>query len=77
MIPWFLVGFDRDTDRIADRYLIPAEFIPDIKKIALYTDDPRDIGDAKLSPFQAAAIAAIIGEKAVDPVTRNYFLSTD
>jgi hypothetical protein len=67
-----LVGFDRDTERLAVKYEIPAKYVPLAKKIAGIDERPL-IGDWPLSPEQVRHIAEVIGER-IDPDAYDFSL---
>ena len=67
-----LVGFDRDTERVAVKYEILAKYVLLAKKIAGIDDRPI-IGDWPLSPEQVRHIAEVIGES-IDPDAYDFSL---
>jgi hypothetical protein len=67
-----LVGFDRDTERVAVKYEILAKYVLLAKKIAGIDDRPI-ISDWPLSPEQVRHIAAVIGES-IDPDAYDFSL---
>jgi hypothetical protein len=69
-----LVGFDRDTERLAVKYEIPAKHVLLAKKIAGIDERPI-IGDWPLSSEQVRHIAEVIGER-IDPDAFDFQLET-
>jgi hypothetical protein len=69
-----LVGFDRDTERLAVKYEIPAKHVLLAKKIAGIDERPI-IGDWPLSPEQVRHIAEVLGEH-IDPDAYDFQLET-
>ena len=67
-----LVGFDRETERLAVKYEIPAKHVLLAKKIA-GIDEQQIIGDWPLSPEQTRHIAEVIGER-IDPNAYDFSL---
>jgi hypothetical protein len=68
-----LVGFDRDTERLATADEIPADHVEQAKRIAGITDRPEIVADWPLTTDQAAAIADII-HKRINLRKVDYFL---
>lgn len=68
-----LVGYDRNTERMADRHLVPDQHVAYARRVAHFSDDPLDIGDAPLNASEAKDIAGTIGVS-IDTRTRDYFL---
>jgi hypothetical protein len=69
-----LVGYDRETGKIADRHMIPAKHVAHAKRIARV--DPRDpnaVWVSQLDAGQTKEIAGTIGAK-IDLTHREYFL---
>jgi hypothetical protein len=58
-----LVGFDRETERLAAAYEIPSALVDGAKKIAGISGRPAIVGDWPLTPPQAAAIADMIDQR--------------
>ena len=67
-----LVGFDRDTERLAVKYEIPAKYVLLAKKIAGIDEKPI-IGDWPLSAEQVRHIAEVMGQD-IDPDAFDYSL---
>jgi hypothetical protein len=58
-----LVGFDRETERLAAAYEIPPNLIASAKAIAGIADRPEIVRDWPLTGAQATAIADVIKQK--------------
>jgi hypothetical protein len=62
-----LVGYDRRTDRLKQRFNIPTSRLADVKRIAdVPQDDPDAVWSYQLSAAQARQVASVISSK-LDP----------
>jgi hypothetical protein len=69
-----LVGYDRETDRVAEEFDVPAATLPKAKKIACVPADDTDaIMCYPLDARAACDLAALLNAK-IDTGLRDYFL---
>jgi hypothetical protein len=69
-----LVGYDRDTDRMKVQVEVPADLLPEAKRIARVPDDDPDAAwSYPLSSSQTRKLAALIGA-GVEPGQALFFL---
>jgi len=62
-LSYWLVGYDRETERQAVSYEIPTQFVSELKRVARVAPQDRyALGDYPLNNSQARDIAGMIGE---------------
>jgi len=65
-----LVGYDKRTERMVDSHIVPDRYVDRARRVAHFSDDPGDVGDAPLTASEAKDIASIISVM-IDPWTRD------
>jgi len=69
-----LVGYDRNTERVAEEFDVPEAALPRAKQLArVLDDDPEAIRCYSLEAAGARELAALLGAK-IDPDRNDYFL---
>lgn len=69
-----LVGYDRETEDLVEKHVIPAKYLDFAKKVAGIHNDATALGgDTPLTPSQARDIAGTINVT-IDVTRRDYFL---
>lgn len=72
-ISYRLAAFDRETEELIGSHVVPAKFIPEIRRIADIPPDDDGAGDYPLDTDQAFKIAERLGVK-VHPESIDYFI---
>ncbi len=69
-----LVGYDRQTERVAEEFVLPNAVLPKAKELARVPDgDPDALACYRLDPAEARALADIL-KAAIDTARCDYFL---
>ena len=68
-----LVGYDKDTEQMVFSRVVPNRLVDFARKVAHFTDDPEDVGDAHLTPDEAKDIAGAM-DVPIDARMREWFL---